>query len=168
MDCLNCNTADQNGEFCTYCGASMTVKPSTLQVAEIPVSSPIPLGASATSVDSHSNLPEEDHVDVAMEVFADKVKQIQEGSVTPQSTAATKSQTSGQTSVTAVAALISVFFIPLLGLILGYLAKREIVSSSGAKLGRGLAQAAIVLGWIFVGFGTMIVLLGVLASAAQQ
>lgn len=49
----------------------------------------------------------------------------------------------------AVAALISVFFVPVLGIILGYVARSEIKNSRGTKVGRGLATAAIVLGWVF-------------------
>ncbi len=49
----------------------------------------------------------------------------------------------------AVAALISVFFVPVLGIVLGYVARSEIKNSRGTKVGRGLATAAIVLGWVF-------------------
>ena len=47
----------------------------------------------------------------------------------------------------AVAAIIIVFFSSLIGLILGYVAKKEIINSNGAKGGLGMAKAAIVLGW---------------------
>lgn len=53
----------------------------------------------------------------------------------------------------AIAAIITVFFSSLIGLILGYVAKKEIINSNGAKGGLGMAKAAIVLGWIFTILG---------------
>ena len=50
----------------------------------------------------------------------------------------------------AVASLVIVFFAPLIGLILGYVAKNEIRNSQGTKGGAGVANAAVVLGWIFM------------------
>ncbi|MFM2185268.1 MAG: hypothetical protein RIS55_916 [Actinomycetota bacterium] len=49
----------------------------------------------------------------------------------------------------AIAALICVFFVPLIGLILGLLARTDIRNSNGNKGGDGLANAAILLGIIF-------------------
>jgi uncharacterized membrane protein len=59
----------------------------------------------------------------------------------------------------AVAALIVSFFISLVGLILGYVARKEIRASNGSLSGDGLALAAIIIGWIGVvlGFITAIV-----------
>lgn len=57
------------------------------------------------------------------------------------------------TSGLAIAALVSVFFISLLGLVLGYVARSEIRKSEGLKLGIGMANAAIILGWIFIVIG---------------
>ena len=54
------------------------------------------------------------------------------------------------TSGTAIAALICSFFIPLLGLILGLVARNEIKTSSGNKDGDGLANAAIIISAIFM------------------
>lgn len=57
------------------------------------------------------------------------------------------------TSGIAIAAIIVVFFFSLLGLILGYVARADIRKSDGLKLGLGMANAAIVLGWIFTILG---------------
>lgn len=51
---------------------------------------------------------------------------------------------------TAIAAIICAFFIPLLGLILGLVARSEIKNSKGEKGGDGLANAAIVFSSIFM------------------
>lgn len=59
-------------------------------------------------------------------------------------------------SGTAVAAIVMAFIFPLIGLILGYVAKKEIDSSNGTKGGRGMASAAIALGWIFTLIGTVV------------
>lgn len=55
------------------------------------------------------------------------------------------------TSTLAIVALIVSFFVPIVGLILGYVARKEIDNSSGRLSGRGLATAAIVINWIWVG-----------------
>ena len=39
----------------------------------------------------------------------------------------------------------------IVGLVLGYMAKREIDASGGVLEGRGLAKAGIIIGWIGVG-----------------
>lgn len=65
------------------------------------------------------------------------------------------------TSGIAIAAIIVVFFFSLLGLILGYVARSDIRKSDGLKLGIGMANAAIVLGWIFTILG---IVLGVYLS----
>jgi len=56
----------------------------------------------------------------------------------------------------AIAALVLAFFAPLIGLILGYSARKEINQSNGAKGGRGMASAAIALGWIFTLLGVLL------------
>ncbi len=40
---------------------------------------------------------------------------------------------------------------PVLALVLGYIARRQIDRSDGRETGRGLAVAAIVLGWVILG-----------------
>ena len=52
------------------------------------------------------------------------------------------------TNVLAIVAIVSVFFVPVLGLIFGYVALNQI--SSSREQGRGLAIAAVLLGWIGV------------------
>jgi hypothetical protein len=54
------------------------------------------------------------------------------------------------TSGTAIAAIVLTFFIPLVGLILGLVAKNEIKNSNGEKSGDGLAAAAIILSLVFM------------------
>ena len=65
----------------------------------------------------------------------------------------TTARPGASTSGLAIAALVSVFFIALLGLVLGYVARADIRKSEGLKLGIGMANAAIILGWIFIVFG---------------
>lgn len=55
-----------------------------------------------------------------------------------------------KTAGLAIAAFIVALFFAPLGLILGYLARKEIRASSGNLGGSGLATTAIVLGWISV------------------
>ena len=50
----------------------------------------------------------------------------------------------------------------IVGLILGYQAKREIAESGGTEGGEGLATAGIVLGWVNAGVSLLLVVLGIL------
>jgi hypothetical protein len=50
----------------------------------------------------------------------------------------------------------------ILALIFGYIAKRQIDESQGRQTGRGMAIAGIVLGWIGVGIGVLLAVVGVL------
>jgi hypothetical protein len=54
-----------------------------------------------------------------------------------------------ETSGLAIGAFVAALFIPILGLILGYVARSDIRSSNPPKGGDGMATAAIVIGWIF-------------------
>jgi len=74
------------------------------------------------------------------------------------------------TSGLAIAALVLAFFAPLIGLILGYAARKEIIQSNGAKGGRGMASAAIALGWIFTLLGVLlaVIYIGYFASLASS
>lgn len=56
------------------------------------------------------------------------------------------------TNTMAVVAFILSFFVPIVGLILGYISRKEIDNSQGRFTGRGLATAAIVLNWIWIIF----------------
>jgi hypothetical protein len=49
------------------------------------------------------------------------------------------------------------FFGPLLGIIFGHLALREIDRSNGALQGRGIAQAGLILGYIALGLALLFV-----------
>lgn len=62
-------------------------------------------------------------------------------------------------SGTAVAAIIMAFIFPLIGMILGGVAKKEIDNSNGTKGGRGMASAAIALGGIFTIIGTVVIVI---------
>jgi hypothetical protein len=54
------------------------------------------------------------------------------------------------TNTMAVVAFILSFFVPIVGMVLGYMARGEIDRSGGRQGGRGLATAAIVLNWIWI------------------
>jgi uncharacterized membrane protein YvbJ len=64
----------------------------------------------------------------------------------PVSTTSPHAQTSGL----AIAALIVCFFVPFLGVILGFVARSEISNSKGLKTGENLANIAIYLGFLFM------------------
>ena len=55
-----------------------------------------------------------------------------------------------QTSGLAIAALVFSFFIPLIGIVLGFVARSEISNSKGLKSGESMANLAIVLGFVFM------------------
>lgn len=56
-----------------------------------------------------------------------------------------------RTSSLAITAFVVSFFISWVGIILGYLARKEIRESNGTLAGDGLAQGAIIVGWIWTG-----------------
>jgi preprotein translocase subunit SecG len=70
------------------------------------------------------------------------------------------------TSTMAVVAFILSFFVPIVGLILGYISRKDIDQSGGRLSGRGLATAAIVLNWIWIAF-IVIWIIGAVSFAAQ-
>lgn len=61
----------------------------------------------------------------------------------------------------AIGALIMSLVFPVVGLIMGYLAKKEIRNANGRLSGDGLATAAIVIGWIFTIFGAILIVIGI-------
>lgn len=70
-----------------------------------------------------------------------------------------------QTSGMAIASLICAFFFPLLGLILGVVAKRDIRDSRGTKTGDGLATAGIAISAVFVVLGFFLILISLAAGS---
>ena len=65
-----------------------------------------------------------------------------------------------------VTALVLSLFIPIAGLIVGYVARSEIRQSQGQLGGAKLAQAAIIIGWIYTGLGILLLIFYVAVSAA--
>jgi len=63
--------------------------------------------------------------------------------------------TSGLAIGSLVASILGLTFVPtigcIVGLILGYMAKRQIAESQGTMGGDGLAKAGIIIGWVGVG-----------------
>ncbi len=54
----------------------------------------------------------------------------------------------------------------IVGLMLGYSARQEIEASQGAIGGQGLAQAAIILGWVSIGMAVLLLCLIMAGVAA--
>ena len=69
-------------------------------------------------------------------------------------------------STMALVAFILSFLVPIVGLILGYMSRKEIDESGGRLSGRGLATAAIVLNWIWIA-AIVFWLLAALSFASQ-
>lgn len=72
------------------------------------------------------------------------------------------------TSSMAVVAFVLSFFVPLVGLILGYVSRGEIDRSQGRLTGRGLATAAIVINWISIVVGIIWIIALVAAAASYS
>jgi uncharacterized membrane protein YvbJ len=90
-----------------------------------------------------SNCGTESSVDSQTSLAAEPLVYVQTRSATP--TAAT-----AQTSGLAAAALVLSFFFPLIGVILGFVARNDISNSKGTKSGEGVANAAIILGFVIM------------------
>ena len=82
----------------------------------------------------------------------------------PENTAAQMSQSS--ISVYAVISLISAFFVPILPVIFGHMAKSEIRNSNGAKTGEGLATAGLILGYLGIA-AILFVIIGLVAFSTS-
>lgn len=82
---------------------------------------------------------------------------------TPQYQGYAPAPVQAKTNTLAIVALISVFFVNLLGIILGHIALNQIKTTGEG--GRGLALAAVIIGYASVVIG-IIVLIVVLGSAA--
>ena len=74
--------------------------------------------------------------------------------------------TSGMAIISLISSIAGLTILPtigsIIGLILGYMAKRQIVESRGATGGSGLAQAGIIIGWI----GIALAMVGICIAAA--
>ncbi len=71
----------------------------------------------------------------------------------------------------AIASLISSFFIPIVGVILGHIALGQIKRSNGMQGGRGLAIAGLVIGYLGIAFYVLfivIIILGSIAASSSQ
>lgn len=91
------------------------------------------------------------------------------GSRIPGSGSLSVQQSSSSYSTLAITAFVLSFLIPIVGLVLGIVAQREIDASGGRLGGRGLAVAAVVINviWIvaiFIWFGFFASILGSTSS----
>ncbi len=71
-----------------------------------------------------------------------------------------------KTNTLAIAALISSFFVSLLGIILGHIALNQIKTTGEG--GRGLAIAALVIGYVSLAFAVIFIIVALGAAAATQ
>lgn len=69
-----------------------------------------------------------------------------------------------KTNGIAIAALISSFFVSVLGIILGFVALNQIKKSG--EQGRGLALAGIIIGFVALGVTILIIILNVVLLSA--
>ena len=76
-----------------------------------------------------------------------------------------KSGTNGKAIASLVFSILGAGIFSIIGLILGYRAKREIDESGGAQGGRGLALAGIIIGWVTLA-GTILYAIVVIAAAS--
>jgi hypothetical protein len=83
----------------------------------------------------------------------------------PASVASLAATSGSTTSTMAVVAFVLSFFVPIVGLILGYVSRGEIDRSQGRLTGRGLATASIVINWISIAVGVIWIIVLVAAGA---
>jgi uncharacterized Tic20 family protein len=73
--------------------------------------------------------------------------------------AAPQQQNNTMAIISLIASILGLTFIPtigsIVGLILGYMARRQIRESGGAMGGEGMAKAGIIIGWIGVGLAVL-------------
>jgi uncharacterized membrane protein len=85
----------------------------------------------------------------------------------PYPPAPVQTRTSGFAIAGLVLGIIWIYWIgSILALVFGYIAKGQIDKSNGTLTGRGMAVAAIVLGWIGVGILILIIILGIIGAAS--
>ncbi|WP_461163561.1 DUF4190 domain-containing protein [Arthrobacter sp. R4-81] len=85
---------------------------------------------------------------------------------TPQYQGYAPAPVQAKTNTLAIVALISVFFINVLGIILGHIALNQIKTTGEG--GRGLAIAALIIGYLSVVIGIIVVIALVGAAASQR
>ena len=71
-----------------------------------------------------------------------------------------------KTNTLAIVALISSFFVSVVGIILGHVALNQIKTTGEG--GRGMAIAALVIGYAAVAITAIVIIAGVAAAAAYQ
>jgi hypothetical protein len=71
-----------------------------------------------------------------------------------------------KTNSLAIAALVSSFFISLLGVILGHIALNQIKTTGEG--GRGLAIAALIIGYVSMALAVVIIVIMAAAAASYQ
>jgi peptidyl-prolyl cis-trans isomerase B (cyclophilin B) len=74
--------------------------------------------------------------------------------------------TQAKTNTMAIVALVSSFFISLLGVILGHIALNQIKTTGEG--GRGLAIAALIIGYVSMALAVVIIIVMVASAAAYQ
>ncbi len=71
--------------------------------------------------------------------------------------------TSGLAIGSLIASILGLTFLPtigsIIGVVLGYMAKRQIAESGGTMGGEGLAKAGIIIGWVGIGLTALAICL---------
>jgi hypothetical protein len=74
-------------------------------------------------------------------------------------------ETSSMAIISLIASIAGLFILPLagsiVGIIVGNMAKKEILESGGMKTGEGLAQAGVIIGWVGLGLWVLGILVGI-------
>lgn len=175
MTCAVCGTVNEaNARFCSRCGSALAAQgpatgvtvdlnrtsgsaktydqpqDGTVKVYDQPSSFPAPSATAATSTQPSFPPPS----------YAPSSGQAQSYQM-PSTTLAPA--TNNLAVVSLVMSILSFVVLPVIGsivgLVLGYQARREIRQSQGQQSGEGLATAGIIIGWVGIGL-TVLVILG--------